>query len=271
MKKGKHQIICLAGMHRSGTSLLANWLHESGVDMGSQLLGAASTNKNGHYEDMEFLDLHKKDLANKGYDVTGLIVDDKPFTLSERSIAEAREIIRRRSDNQLWGWKEPRTTLYLNHWKQLIPGLKVIAVYREPEAVVNSLYKRLKKNKWYYTRNPIKKLYWFLDIDKRPAKWYRIFTQTYDRYNQEILSFASKHPDDIIIFPLKDFIKRYDFYEQRLSSFLEESVSLVDINKIYQQEYLTQKKNRVDINIKSEVYDKLEKLHAGHFERLNGL
>ena len=43
--------IVVAGMHRSGTSLVAGYLQSLGVDMGARLLAADHANPRGYFED----------------------------------------------------------------------------------------------------------------------------------------------------------------------------------------------------------------------------
>ena len=110
----------IAGFHRSGTSLTARLLHRSGLFLGDALLGAHPSNPYGHFEDLEVLNLHEKILADNGLD---MFVED-PFIPSlgkshwrrMRSIAEKRE-----AGHLLWGFKEPRASLFLMLWKHILP------------------------------------------------------------------------------------------------------------------------------------------------------
>ena len=95
-------------MHRTGSSLFANWLHDSGVFIGENLYGPTSTNKRGHFEDWEFLTIHRDDLELKGYHNSGLLQDQSSLLLDNTSINKAKQIIKSREKNKIWGWKEPR-------------------------------------------------------------------------------------------------------------------------------------------------------------------
>ncbi len=50
-----------------------------------------------------------------------------------------RYLTHRNTTNALWGWKDPRSTLFLEEWLELEPGLKLIAVYRDPWEIVDAL------------------------------------------------------------------------------------------------------------------------------------
>ncbi len=228
-------------MHRSGSSLFANWLHSSGIFIGENLYGPASSNKKGHFEDHDFLNLHKNDLLEKKEDISGLFVKSSNLKFENKSKLLAKEIIKQRANHPIWGWKEPRTTLYLNAWKELIPQLKVIVLVRDEVEVVESLYKRLKKNKWYYTRNPIKKLWWWLDIDLQPEKWHRIFSNTYHRYYNACKSFQIQYPDDVLYIRTDEFIQNRKATERKLNQFFNTQLSFVELNSIFDASLLSKK------------------------------
>ena len=52
--------IVVAGMHRSGTSLISSVLAAMHVDMGHDTLVADRNNVRGYFEDIEFLELHRR-------------------------------------------------------------------------------------------------------------------------------------------------------------------------------------------------------------------
>ena len=47
-------------MHRSGTSLITNWLSRCGLEIGERLAAGNAGNVEGHFEDVEFLKLHEE-------------------------------------------------------------------------------------------------------------------------------------------------------------------------------------------------------------------
>ncbi len=234
-------IFCVVGMHRSGSSLFANWLHDSGLFIGYNLYGAESSNKKGHFEDLDFLNLHKEDLKIKGHDISGLFTSNTTFSLDDNLINKAKNIIKNRGSIPIWGWKEPRTTLYLNFWKEQIPNLKIIVLVRPENEVINSLYNRLKKNKWYYTNNPVKKIYWWYDISLKPRKWKNIFRQTYKQYYKACTDFSTKHPKDSLIINTNDFISDYISVSREVNSFLNTNIEFVDMYSIFDSSLLSKK------------------------------
>lgn len=135
------QVVIVTGMHRSGTSLVAAILQSAGVDMGSRLLGPHPSNPQGHFEDLDFLELHKACLRRLN---RSIIVRDprslEGFTPPERD--RARALIEARAGKSLWGWKDPRSALFLESWGKLLPDANWVFLYRQPMDVVLSLLRR---------------------------------------------------------------------------------------------------------------------------------
>jgi hypothetical protein len=186
--------LIIAGMHRSGTSLITNWLHRCGLQIGETLLEASVANKEGHFEDREFLKIHEDILTSNGLENTGLVYD-KPLTISEYQIEKLKAIIRVK-DNHFteWGWKEPRTCLFLDTYHQLLPNAKYLVIVRDYLAVVNSLLKRRWEeiDRKFDQRSFFSRLKWKLlrrECNKR--RFYHAYTENFIRvwidYNQHIL------------------------------------------------------------------------------------
>ena len=134
------QVIIIAGMHRSGTSLVASLLQKGGVNIGEKLLGASRGNLRGHFEDADFYEFQEKVLRERG--LTFLVTKEFVFEPSPVEIEEARELIRRREGRPLWGWKDPRTSLFLDFWHRLLPNALFLFVFRHPLEVLFSLMRR---------------------------------------------------------------------------------------------------------------------------------
>jgi acyl carrier protein len=139
--------VAVVGMHRSGTSLLAQILHRSGLYLGSgdRLLGPGEDNPEGFWEHTDFSRLNEALLQDLGG-----AWDDPPasptcWTEDDRltsHVANARELLDEFSDREPWGWKDPRTSVTLPLWLDLIPDLKVIHCVRNPLEVAFSLQRR---------------------------------------------------------------------------------------------------------------------------------
>ena len=160
----------LTGMHRSGTSMFARFMHESGINMGKDLYVDDTANKYGHFEDMDFLNLQRRELARLFRGEDYLVYRD--FITGEDFVRESKQLFQTKNainSGAHWGWKDPRTTIFLEYWKKIDPAINYIFMVREPEAVVNSLCRLLKTR-----QNQIQK---------------RKYLLTYIYYNSKILRF----------------------------------------------------------------------------------
>jgi O-antigen biosynthesis protein len=137
------RVLVVTGMHRSGTSLVANYLERCGLDMGEELLPADVGNPLGYYEDVHIHDLHRELLWKAGIADAFTVTDaDVPVAVDAAFRERAREIVGERAGKSQWGWKEPRTALFLDLWRDVLPEARFLFVFREPLAVLDSLLRR---------------------------------------------------------------------------------------------------------------------------------
>ena len=139
--ENKHSIVVLC-MHRGGSSAVAGMLHKIGVHMGDTMLGTAPSNPKGHFEDADFVRFGEAYITfRKGsWFKPPMNLIDKPH---ESEIAEFRSMVKAKSKtHDIWGWKDPRTVLYVKNFYPLIPNPFYIWVQRSKKAVIQSLKKR---------------------------------------------------------------------------------------------------------------------------------
>jgi len=131
----------ITGMHRAGSSLVAAFMQSAGVNIGADLLGPAPGNPRGLFENREFVEFHKAMLRTAGWDELGWGPSEtlRPSD-AERNGGSA--LLARNAVDGPWGWKDPRTTIFLDFWFELAPGARFIFVYRSPWDVIDSLYRR---------------------------------------------------------------------------------------------------------------------------------
>lgn len=138
--------VCITGMHRSGTSLIARLLQAHGLYLGddADLLPAAADNPDGFWEHRRFIELDDVALSYLG----GAWDFPPPFTGNEQGpqwnflLERARVLVRDFKTHRHWGWKDPRSSLVMPLWLQAAPDLKVIVVVRNPLEVAESLHRR---------------------------------------------------------------------------------------------------------------------------------
>jgi hypothetical protein len=129
----------ITGMHRSGTSLAAALLRSSGVAIGHRLLRLGP--ELGYAEDLDFVELHQDMLRDRGASSSGYTLG-ADLEVDAARTASARNLVAAKSGRGPWGFKDPRTTLFLPFWHRMLPRACFVLVYRAPWAVVDSLYRR---------------------------------------------------------------------------------------------------------------------------------
>ncbi len=113
---GQPVIVC-TGYHRSATSAVARYLNSAGLNMGNHLMGADISNPGGHFEDWPVVKLHDAALLESGADwqYQG---NEALLALPTDSIAGYVAV--RDQGEKVWGFKDPRTMLYLDSWDKAL-------------------------------------------------------------------------------------------------------------------------------------------------------
>lgn len=199
--------LMVVGMHRSGTSLISNWLYRCGLQLGEHLLEAGNGNVEGHFEDVEFLKMHEEILTSNDFPATGYVYD-KVIDISAYQLEKLKSVIKVKNQRyKQWGWKEPRTCLFLDLYRELLPNSKYLVIVRDHAAVVNSLLKRdfAFYEEKYLRRRYLQRLVWvYFRRNKISRKFYKAhaedYLKVYVEYNQHILNTLKDLPtDDYIV------------------------------------------------------------------------
>ena len=196
-----NDVLVIAGMHRSGTSLITHWLHDCGLQVGERLVGAGTGNVEGHFEDEDFFHLHQQILIDKGVHPDGLHPPEA-MTPSAREQAQMRSLIAARNSSfPQWGWKEPRTCLFLDTYSTLLPQAKYLVLLRDYQEVVHSLLKRdfgLLDNRYreknWPSRMAWKYFYRSMRLARHRRKHRERYLQAWLVYNRMILRTLDKLP-----------------------------------------------------------------------------
>jgi hypothetical protein len=138
-----NRILIITGMHRSGTSLLTQWLHKCGLHVGDRLVGATIGNEDGHFEDVDFFEWHRATLREQAFPDNGFIY--QPLTdLSPEQLQGLKMLLDgKNASRRQWGWKDPRTCLFLDFYRQLLPQARYLVIWRNYRSVVSSLITRI--------------------------------------------------------------------------------------------------------------------------------
>lgn len=179
--------VIVTGMHRSGTSLVASYLARLGVHVGDRLWPADRLNPRGYFEDADFVELHWRMLEEATRADDGGHRDwgwTESESLDRESFAAyagaARALAAARSGHPgIWGWKDPRTTVLLDFWDEILEGRALyVLLYRFPWEVADSL-QRMGAGE-------------FLE---NPEYGFRIWAF----YNRQLLDFHRRHPGRAVL------------------------------------------------------------------------
>lgn len=137
-KSGGNSVICILGMHRSGTSCLAGCLEELGLHLGD-VVNSAPFNPKGNKENLTLRAINDDVLS-----LSGGSWDRPPARLVWN------DTLRRRRDDHIsnhsayknWGFKDPRTVLTLPFWLEANLNMKFVGSFRHPWVVSQSLKSR---------------------------------------------------------------------------------------------------------------------------------
>jgi hypothetical protein len=144
--------VCIAGMHRSGTSMIAKILNVCGLYLGpedellypeSGYMGATiDDNPKGYWENIPFIEFNNEILKTFDGDyirvpslLSGWSNDPKLLPLKHRVAG----LILKHQTQVFWGWKDPRNSLTLEFWQDVFPDLKVVICVRNPVEVIDSI------------------------------------------------------------------------------------------------------------------------------------
>jgi len=254
------EILIIAGMHRSGTSLTANWLKENGLFIGHHLLSGEFDNINGHFEDIEILKVHEENLIRAGYVSNGLSIPfNTDFFLDIIAIKKISEIINSRKNFHFWGWKEPRGTLFLNDWEKINPNIFCLGVYRNYNNVVDSLVRRYQHTLFY-----TKKIRFFRRLIKiilfpfMKHFLYNNFLKVWIIYNQKILEFNRSFPKKCILLNINELKSK----DEKLLHFLNKEISFfhkkVPFSSVFEEKQLNEKP--LNIRFKKRLSVKAEEI-----------
>ncbi len=148
MEEKNNEAVCIIGMHRSGTSMIARLLNLCGLDLGppEQLMEPSETNPMGYFENVSFTyEIDDALLAHLGgsWDNPPLFKEGWEYDASlEQIVLKAKDQMKIFSNSPTWGWKDPRATILLPFWKLLIPDLRFVICVRSPLEIAKSLARR---------------------------------------------------------------------------------------------------------------------------------
>ena len=155
-KENQFSPIVIAGMHRSGTSMLSRILEDGGVRLGSM--------KDANHESLFFqrINIWMMSLISSSWDSPREFLDINSKVIDNINI-QLNQLLKSRSNmlyfgwkalllkrnffdiQSHWGWKDPRNTFTSDLWSNVFPGMRIVYVIRHPIDIAESLMRRQSK------------------------------------------------------------------------------------------------------------------------------
>lgn len=139
-------VVCVAGMHRSGTSMITRLLNLCGLDLGAanDMMPASPANPEGYWEHIWFNYYNNQllEFFRGAWDMVPVYEEDWVNTPGIHWIKREAGAVIKRFESPVWGFKDPRSSITLPFWKSLLPHMRTLVCLRNPLDVAASLNKR---------------------------------------------------------------------------------------------------------------------------------
>ena len=126
--------------------MVTRLLHGCGLYLGPQgaLMPPQADNPDGFWEHLGFVAMNDGLLEALGgaWDLPPRTDENLSDERLDPLRMKARLLVEGFPSAQIWGWKDPRNSLTLPFWKDLLPGLKTLMIVRNPLEVAYSMRKR---------------------------------------------------------------------------------------------------------------------------------
>jgi len=212
-----NRIICILGMHRSGTSCLTGSLQSAGFHS-TNALGWNYDNLKGNREEIDVITLNHLVQEHNKQSWRKVNIAEK-ITWTSQLAAQRNDLVQSRlEDSHLWMFKDPRTVVTLPFWKACGVPFVYTASFRHPMKTALSLYLR--------NQMPIEKgLQLWHDYNKIILRVHRnnpfpltCFDSTRPSYRKQLDHVMDYLTDQLLDSPKLDRDAAYAFYEKQLES-----------------------------------------------------
>lgn len=158
-------VICVLGMHRSGTSCLTGSLEQRGVYLGD-VFTSNPHNLKGNRENGTLMELNESVLqANGGSWLIPPPMESIKWTSSQQQ--KLCDFFSSYSGYDFWGFKDPRSLILYREIRRCMPNMLLVGTFRNPYSVIHSL---LKRNPGLATENELLRL-WKVYNDNMLTIW----------------------------------------------------------------------------------------------------
>jgi hypothetical protein len=209
-------IFIVLGMHKSGTTLIAQSLHRSGINMGWDITEEHFTYRGNHCESPRVNQINDRLLDSIGklsYEITS----SPPRQTDPATIADLQAFIRKQNAlTPRWGIKDPRLCFTYPVWSAHLPPHKLIVIFRSPCEV--ALH--------YLERAPRR--------EKLSRYWKAL--RAWGRYNANILEILhQKDAQELIVFEYGRLMRSDDLFDRFFDFVGMDLVDMRDPDKYHQR------------------------------------
>ncbi len=191
LKNNNSKNLVISGFHRSATSVIANYLEDSGLNLGTDLMPGGISNAKGHFEDWPAVKLHDEQLTNSNS--SWQFHDECTLTAKPDFLIDY--ISQRSQNTSYWGVKDPRACLFLNEWEQSLGDKGTfLFVARHWSSCIESLLHRHSREL----------AYGLTDVDSESAHvsfWSKpsLAAKMWLSYTKRLVAFTKQHPEKTIV------------------------------------------------------------------------
>ena len=119
----------------------------------------------------------------------------------------------------LWGWKDPRTVLFIDLWLAVLPTMRMIIPLRHPIELFASYLRRLPNQR----------------LMRRPDQVFRSYTA----YHSKILQVVERHREQCYVFYAQTAYQNLECLQSALENFLGEKLRFSEAADAFHQEEFT--------------------------------
>ena len=251
--------VVIVGYHRSGTSLLTQYLHKAGLFVGDDLMVGSRFNKYGYYEDMEFYEINQGIFQRNSLDWPAF---DGSLTSPDKSEISAAKTLSSKRDRQhsVWGFKDPRVCLLLPFWKQVLSNPRFLIVLRNPYNCMDSVKRRstlrMAKIKAGVFKGRRKPNY---GIDQLLVSDDNYLARSWLNYMTKVNDFVKSCPNDCLVIALNKDIFNLNLpnvINQRFGTELNE----ISLSETFDKEVF--KFKPVELNIDQDLREAVDRVYA---------
>lgn len=178
-------VYLVLGMHKSGTTLIAEILHKSQISMVDEVQSNLSY-EGDKYERKTTNEINKELLSA----CHSLAAVDQNIEYTTEHINKIKQIVAEcEKKNIAWGFKDPRTCLTYHIWKEVLPNHKILVVYRNPYQVMAHYFNSTRR------------------LDKLIVRSYKALNM-WKKYNLLLLQLIEHHEAPIFVLNYQDLMSR---------------------------------------------------------------